>query len=130
MNSRKCWNDVELRLVILINGQEKRLSTKNAKKHEVEDRLSNPAIWRGVPIGSYRDRMGAPDGENKLAHFRRQVLPIELLSDPSVHVSLFYFVPFVVQASVFSAVSASSAVKTIRGHLCANSNLVQMFELE
>ena len=120
----------------MINGQEKRLSTKNAKKREVEDRLSNPAIWRGVPIGNYRDRMGARDGENRLAHFRRQVLPIELLSDPFVHVSLVYFVPFVpfvffvVQGNVFSAVSASSAVKIIRGHLCANSNLVQMFELE
>ena len=122
-----------MNLVILINGQEKRLSTKNAKKREVEDRLSNPAIWRGVPIGNYRDRMGARDGENRLAHFRRQVLPIELLSDPFVHVSLVYFVPFVffvVQGNVFSAVSASSAVKIIRGHLCANSNLVQMFELE
>jgi len=73
-----------LRLVTLINGQERRSSTKNAKKREVEDRLSNPARWRGVPIGSYRDRMGVRDGENKLAHFRRQVLPIELLSDPSV----------------------------------------------
>ena len=119
-----------MRLVTLINGQERRSSTKNAKKREVEDRLSNPARWRGVPIGSYRDRMGVRDGENKLAHFRRQVLPIELLSDPSVYVSLFYFVPFVVQASVFSAVSASLAVKTIRGHLCANSNLVLMFKLE
>ena len=122
-----------MKLVILIKGQERRLSTKNAKKGEVEDRLSNPAIWRGVPIGNYRDRMRARDGVNRLAHFRRQVLPIELLSDPFVHVSLVYFVPFVffvVQASVFSAVSASSAVKTIRGHLCANSNLVQMFELE
>lgn len=118
-----------MKLVILIKGQERRLSTKNAKKREVEDRLSNPAIWRGVPIGNYRDRMGARDGENRLAHFRRQVLPTELLSDPFVHVSLVYFVPFVVQANVFSAVSASSAVKIIRGHLCANSNLVQMFEL-
>ena len=77
--------------------------------------------------------MGARDGENRLAHFRRQVLPIELLSDPSVHLLLVSFVPFVffvVQANVCSAVSASFAVKTIRGHLCANSNLVQMFELE
>ena len=77
--------------------------------------------------------MGARDGENRLAHFRRQVLPIELLSDPSVHLLLVSFVPFVffvVQANVFSVISASSAVKTIRCHLCANSNLVQMFELE
>ncbi len=77
--------------------------------------------------------MGARDGENMLAYFRRHGLPIELLSDPSVHVPLFYFVPFVffvVQANVFSAVSASSAVKTIRGQLYANSNLVLMFKLE
>ena len=77
--------------------------------------------------------MGARGGENRLAHFRRQVLPIELLSDPSVHLLLVSFVPFVffvVQANVFFAVSASSAVKIIRGYLCANSNLVQMFELE
>ena len=73
--------------------------------------------------------MGARDGENRLAHFRRQVLPIELFSDPFVHVSLVYLVPFVflvVHANVFSAVSASSAVKIICGHLCANSNLVQI----
>ena len=44
------------------------------------DRLSNPAE-RGVPIGSYRDKMGALDGRNKLAYFCHQVLPIALLSD-------------------------------------------------
>ena len=37
---------------------------------------------RGVPIGSYRDKMGALDGRNMQAYFCHQVLPIELLSDP------------------------------------------------
>jgi hypothetical protein len=38
----------------------------------------------GVPIASYRDKMGALVGANKLAYFRQQGLPIEALSDPRI----------------------------------------------
>jgi hypothetical protein len=38
----------------------------------------------GVPIASYRDKMSALVGANKLAYFRQQGLPIEALSDPRI----------------------------------------------
>jgi len=44
-------------------------------KSTYEDRLGIPA-GRGVPIGSYRDRMGALDGAKKLAFVHHQELPI------------------------------------------------------
>ena len=39
----------------------------------------------GVPIVSYRDKMGARVGEYKLAYFRQHVLPIVALSDPFIY---------------------------------------------
>ena len=71
---------------------------------------------RGVPIGSYRDLMGALAGGKKLAFFRQQVLPIEPLSDLSIQVSLFYFVSlvfFVVGFKSYSVFSAYSAVRHV-----------------
>ena len=44
------------------------------------DRLSNPAV-RGVPMCLIGTNGKAPEDENKLAYFRPQGLPIELLSD-------------------------------------------------
>jgi hypothetical protein len=51
--------------------------------HEDEDRLGSPP-GGGVPIASYRDKMGALVGANKLAYFRQQGLHIEALSDPKI----------------------------------------------
>jgi hypothetical protein len=47
------------------------------------DRLSNPAK-RGVPMEAIGTNGKAPEDETKLAYFRPQGLPIELLSDPRI----------------------------------------------
>jgi hypothetical protein len=58
--------------------------------------------------------MGALAGGKKLAFFQQQALPIETLSDLSVHVPLFYFVSFVffvVSLKSFSVISAPCGSK-------------------
>ena len=57
--------------------------------------------------------MGALAGERKLAFFHQQVLPIESLSDLSIHVPWFYFMSFVffvVSIKSFSVFSVLSVV--------------------
>jgi len=69
--------------------------------------------------------MGALDGEKKQALFHHQALPIEPLSDLSIHASLFYFVSFVVRLESFSVISALSVVKNVV-RVCLRGSAVNM----
>ena len=58
--------------------------------------------------------MGALAGGKKLAFFHQQVLPIEPLSDLSIHVPLFYFVSFVFFVVIFKSFSVISALSVVQ----------------
>jgi hypothetical protein len=69
--------------------------------------------------------MGALAGAKKLDFLHQEVLPIESLSDLSIHVPLFYFVFFVFFVVSFKSFSVFSVLSVVKSFVCGRLRLIK-----